>query len=116
MLDETRADSLARAARNGFKGDPQRGPRARIRLKRDPGLAETIRKELGDEEFKKLQLAMADDIDTAFEGLAASFDKHVRGADPVIQLRRSRFDAYRKDPRYLRLLNKAGFDDEGKLR
>ena len=65
---------------------------------------------------KKLQLAMADDIDTAFEGLAASFDKHVRGADPVIQLRRSRFDAYRKDPRYLRLLNKAGFDDEGKIR
>lgn len=116
LLDETRADSLARAARNGFKGDPQRRPRAMIRLKRDPGLAETIHKELGDEEFKKLQLAMADDIDTAFEGLAASFDKHDKGADPVIQLRRSKFDAYRKDPRYLRLLNKAGFDDEGKLR
>jgi len=116
LLDETRADSLARAARNGFKGDPQRRPRAMIRLKRDPGLAETIHKELGDEEFKKLQLAMADDIDTAFEGLAASFDKHDKGADPVIQLRRSKFDAYRKDPRYLRLLNKAGFDDEGKIR
>ena len=59
---------------------------------------------------------MADDIDTAFEGLAVKFDKHVSGADPVIDLRRSKFDAYRKDPRYLRLLNKAGFDDEGKLR
>ena len=116
LLDQDRAAALARAARKGVKVDPQRGARAWIRLKRDPGLAETIRKELGDEEFKKLQLAMADDIDTAFEGLAVRFEKHVSGADPVIDLRRSKFDAYRKDPRYLRLLNKAGFDDEGKLR
>jgi len=116
MLDQDRASALARAARDGVKGDPQRVPRAWIRLKRDPGLAETIHKELGDEEFSRLQIAMADDIDTDFEELAVTFDKHVNGADPVIQLRLPKFDAYRKDPRYLRLMNKAGFDDEGKIR
>ncbi len=116
MLDQDRASALARAARDGVKGDPQRVPRAWIRLKRDPGLAETIHKELGDKDFKNLQLAMADNIDTDLEGLAVAFDKHLNGADPVIQLRLSKFDAYRKDPRYLRLLNKAGFDDEGRIR
>jgi TolB-like protein/Flp pilus assembly protein TadD len=119
MLDQSRASALARAARDGVKGDPQQLAHAMIRLKRDPGLAETIHKELGDEDFRKLQLAMAtvaDDIDTTFEELESAFDKHVSGADPVIALRRSKLNAYRKDPRYLRLLNKAGVDDEGKLR
>ncbi len=116
QLDQDRAAVLARAARDGVKGDPQQFTRAWIRLKRDPSLAETIHKELGDKEFKRLQLAMADDIDTAFEGLAASFDRHDGGADPVIALRHPRFAAYRKDPRYLKLLNKAGFDEEGTIR
>jgi tetratricopeptide (TPR) repeat protein len=116
LLDQSRADALARAARDGIKGDPQRGARAWIRLNRDPGLAGTIQKELGDTEFKALQAAIADDIDANFEGLEKSMDKHESGSDPVIQLRSERFAAYRKDPRYLHLLNKAGFDDEGKIR
>jgi hypothetical protein len=115
LLDQGRAGALDRAVRNGVKGDPQQFSRAWIRLKRDPGLAETIHKELGDKEFKRLQITIADEIDSAFDGTAALMEKHVNGADPVIALRRSKFDAYRKDPRYLRLMNKAGFDDEGKI-
>ncbi len=55
LLDQDRAAALARAKRNGVVGDPQRLPRAIIRLKRNPGLAETIRKELGDKDFQFMQ-------------------------------------------------------------
>ena len=116
LLDQTRANDLANAARDGVKADPQRKRRATIRLKRDPGLAETIRKELSDDEFKSVVRTLGNDIDAGFESIAAAMNRHVNGADPVGQLRRSKFDAYRKDPRYLRLLNKAGFDDEGNIR
>ena len=116
LLDQTRANDLANAARDGVQADPQRKRRATIRLKRDPGLAETIRKELSDDEFKSVVRALGNDIDAGFESIAAAMNRHVNGADPVIQLRRPNFDAYHKDPRYLRLLNKAGFDDEGKIR
>ncbi len=116
LLDQTRTNELAIATRTGFKGDPQRRRRAAIRLKRDPDLAELIRKELGDEDYTILQGLHFDDIAAALEGLEAAMDRHVNGADPVIRLRRSEFAAHRKDPRYLRLLRKAGFDDDGKLR
>ena len=115
LLDQTRANDLAIAARNDIKGDPQRIRRAAIRLKRDPSLAEVIRKELGDEDYRKLQSRVSDDIDVAFEVLEAALDAHVNGADPVIALRRRAFDAYRKDPRYLRLLKKAGLNEEGNI-
>ena len=116
LLDQTRASALANAARNGSKDDPQIGSRAAIRLKRDPSLGEAIRRELGEEDFKKLQGIISGDIDARFETLEVSMDKHVNGADPVISLRSQELAAYRKDPRYLRLLRKAGFDDAGNIR
>lgn len=119
LLDETRASELARAARNPTwdpKKDVQRIRRARIRLLRDPSQAQAVRNELDDEDYARLQAAMADDIDTLFKNLETEFEKRVQGVDPVRRLRSYRFADYRKDPRYIRLLNKAGFDDEGNIR
>lgn len=115
-LDQNRAAALVRAQRNGVKGDPQRVSRAALRLKRNPDLAETIRKELGDKDFQRMLAWIGIDIDLRFEDLTKSMDEHYSGMDPVAELRSMRYADYRKDPRYIRLLNKAGFDDEGKLR
>ena len=90
--------------------------RERIRLLRDPTQTQAVRNELNDEDYARLQLSMSDDIDSLFKNLETAFEKHVNGVDPVNQLRSYRFAEYRKDPRYIRLLNKAGFDDEGKIR
>ena len=116
LLNQDRAAALARAKRNGVIGDPQRLPRAIIRLKRNPGLAETIRKELGDEDFNAAQRWVGGSIDERLQGLIKSMDEHTSGVDPVAELRSMRYADYRKDPRYIRLLNKAGFDDEGNIR
>jgi TolB-like protein/Flp pilus assembly protein TadD len=116
LLDQDRTAALARAKRNGGIGDPQRLPRAFIRLKRNPELAETIRKELGDKDFQFMQAWIGDDIDARFKGLTENMDRHYSGVDPVAELRSMRYADYRKDPRYIRLLNKAGFDDEGNIR
>ena len=115
-LDQNRAAALITAKRNGNKKDPQSLNRALIRLKRDPSLAESIRKEIGDEDFKGLQAYIADDIDWRFEGITENMDRHYSGVDEVAELRSMRYADYRKDPRYIRLLNKAGFDDEGNIR
>ena len=116
LLNQDRAAALARAKRNGVIGDPQRLPRAIIRLKRNPGLAETIRKELGDEDFNAAQRWVGGSIDERLQGLIKSMDEHTSGVDPVAELRSMRYADYRKDPRYIRLLNKAGFDDEGNIK
>lgn len=116
QLDQDRAAALVRAKRNGVVGDPQRLPRAFIRLKRNPNLAEMIRKELGDKDFQFMQAWIGDDIDARFKGLAENMDRHYSGVDPVAELRSMRYADYRKDSRYIELLNKAGFDDEGNIR
>ena len=90
--------------------------RAWIRVLRDPSQMEAVRKELDAEKFAALQSALSDDIDTAFKRIEAEFEKHVSGVDPVRGLRSKHFADHRKDPRYIRLLNKAGFDDEGNIR
>ncbi|MBP8097839.1 MAG: hypothetical protein KAY03_00840, partial [Arenimonas sp.] len=119
LLDETRASDLARAKLDPKwdpKKDVQRIRRARIRLLRDPTQAQAVRNELNDEDYARLKLSMSDDIDTLFKKLETDFEKHVSGVDPVMSLRSHRFAKHRKDPRYIRLLNKAGFDDEGNIR
>lgn len=119
LLDQTRATELARAARDPAwdgKKDPQRVRRAVIRVMRDPAQLPMVRKELDDEDFARLQDAMADGVDTRFKKLEGDFDKRVNGVDPLVQLRSVFFADHRSDPRYLRLLNQAGFDDEGNIR
>jgi TolB-like protein/Flp pilus assembly protein TadD len=119
LLDEIRASELARAAQDPAsdpKKDVQRIRRASIRLLRDPTQAQAIRNELDDEDYTRLKDRMSNDIDTQFKNIETAFEKHVNGVDPVSQLRSYRFADYRKDPRYIHLLNKAGFDDEGNIR
>ena len=119
LLDETRASELSRAARDPTsdpKKDVQRIRRAWIRLLRDPTQAQAIRNELDDEDYARLQDRMSDDINARFKNIEAALDKHVNGVDPVGQLRSNRFADYHNDPRYIRLLNKVGFDDEGNIR
>jgi tetratricopeptide (TPR) repeat protein len=119
LLDETRASALARVARDPAwdpEKDVQRIARAWIRLLRDPSQAQAIATELDEQDYARLQDLIADDIDTKFKQIEAALEKHVNGVDPVGQLRSVRFADHRKDPRYIRLLNKAGFDDEGNIR
>ena len=56
------------------------------------------------------------DVDISFKTLDAALEKHVNRVDPIGKLRSIYFADYRKDPRHIRLLNKAGFDDEGNIR
>ncbi len=119
LLDETRASELARVARDPTwnpKKDPQRIRRAWLRLLRDPTQAQAVRNELDDEDYARLQDRMSNDIDTQFKKIEAELEKHVNGVDPVSALRSFRFADHHKDPRYIRLLNKAGFDDEGNIK
>jgi adenylate cyclase len=119
LLNETLPFDLARAKLNP-EWDPKKGAqpvkRAFIRVLRDPSQMEAVRKELDAKSFARLQEFLSDDIDTAFKKLETELEKHVNGVDPVSALRSYRFADYRKDPRYIRLLNKAGFDDEGNIR
>ncbi len=119
LLDETLPFDLARAKRNP-DWDPKKGgqplKRAMIRVLRDPSQMEAVRKELDAKSFARLQEVLSDDIDTHFKKVEADFEKHVSGVDPVSALRSFRFADYRKDSRYIELLNKAGFDDEGNIK
>ena len=57
-----------------------------------------------------------DDVDAQFKRFDEALERHVNGVDPLVQLRSVRYAEYRKDSRCIRLLNKAGFDDEGNIR
>ncbi len=125
MLDEIRPSKLAGVASDSA-GDQanaeQRIGRAAIRLLRDPTQQRAIREELGEQAYAWLrgliQLlgSTPDDVDTQFKHFDRELEQHVNGVDPIVQLRGVRYAEYRKDPRYIRLLNKAGFDDEGNIR
>ena len=116
VLDQSHAAALAFAAQHGLKTDPQSGYRLWIRAVRDPSFRQEVGKDTDDiERFNRLESALGD-IDAAFATIQTAMDKHTSGVDPVIQLRSRKFDPYHKDPRYLRLLHKAGFDDEGNIR
>ena len=68
------------------------------------------------EEFARVQGALNLHNDARLTELEADFEKRVSGVDPVVRLRSVFLADYRSDPRYLRLLNEAGFDDEGNIR
>ena len=103
----------------------QRIRRALIRLLRDPAQLASIRDELDDIDYARLQERMSawmsawmsgDDINMRFKDLEVELEKHVNGADPGSRLRGVRLAGYHKDPRYIRLLNMTGFDDEAHIR
>ena len=88
--------------------------RAFIRLLRDPSQRDAVRAEVGDEALRNFE--SRDNVESGLKSIDEALDEHVNGVDPVIQLRSRGFANHRKDPRYIRLLNKAGFDDEGNIR
>ncbi len=125
LLDEIRSSELAYIAQDSTwdpKKDVQRIRRATVRVLRDPTQLQVIRNELDDEDFAQLLVSVRlhgskpEDIDAQFKNYEELLKKHANGADPIVQLRSVRYDEHRKDPRYIRLLNKAGFDDEGNFR
>jgi pentatricopeptide repeat protein len=125
LLDQARSSDFAEAPRDSI-GDTiwkaQRFRRGLIRVLRDPAQLEAVREELDDQDNARLRDALArlgttpEDIDRQFQIFEEKLDLHVDGVDTVGFLRNVRYAAYRKDPRYIRLLNKAGFDDEGNIR
>ena len=115
LLDERRPAAQAAATRDGRTGEPQPIARAALQLKRHPEQREAVRKTLDDEMFRRV-LALIGEPDARLAGLAEEMDAHTRGADPVRSLRSVDLDPYKKDPRYVRLMRKAGFDADGNLR
>lgn len=51
-------------------------------------------------------------FDDLFLSVENQIDKHTNGSDPVVLLRNPLCAKYLDDPRYLRLLKKARFDEE----
>jgi adenylate cyclase len=125
LLDQARSSDFAEAARDSI-GDTireaQRFRRGLIRVLRDPAQLEAVREELDDQDNARLRDALArlgstpEDIDRQFKIFEEKLDQRVDGVDTIGFLRNVRYAAYRKDPRYIRLLNKAGFDDQGNIR
>jgi adenylate cyclase len=125
MVDEIRSSASAEANRDptwGATEAVQRVARALTRVLRDPAQREAVREALDDQEYAGLLSWLSklgstpEDIDQQFKQFEAQLDTHLNGVDPIGFLRSARYADYRKDPRYIRLLNIAGFDDEGKIR
>jgi len=115
LLDDTRARDAARPKTVGPPRDPQWQRRSVLRLARDPGQAEALRKELGEQDFERVRNGVSQEPELGLKVIEGQLDKHQSGVDPIISLRTPVFDAYRKDPRYLRLLRKVGLDEDGRI-
>jgi TolB-like protein len=88
---------------------------ATIAIARHPDQYAAITKPLGEDGLV-LALVFPTHVDELFDYAGQQIDQHRNGSDGVILLRSQLFANYRKDPRYLRLLHKAGFDDAGNIR
>jgi tetratricopeptide (TPR) repeat protein len=92
-----------------------------VRIARNPGqyaaISDPLEKEgLVAKEARVIASVFPSHIDDLFLYAEDQIDKHQNGSDAVVLLRSPLFAKYHDDPRYLRLLNKAGFDDSGKPR
>ncbi len=125
LVDEIRTNELARIALEPARDQrnaQQPVRRALIRALRDPTQLPILRAELNEQDYAALLDglrglgAAPDDIDARFKKLERDLALHVNGADTIGVLRNLYFDGYRQDPRYIELLNMAGFDDEGNVR
>jgi TolB-like protein/Tfp pilus assembly protein PilF len=86
-----------------------------IAIARHPDQYAAIIKPLGDDGLVIGQV-FPTRVEELFRYAEQQIDGHRNGSDPVILLRSALFANYRNDPRYLRLLHKAGFDDAGNVR
>ncbi len=90
-----------------------------VRIARNPGQYAAIADPLGKEglvgkESLIIASVFPSHIDDLFLFAEDWIDQHRSGSDPVVLLRSPLFAKYHDDPRYLRMLKKAGFDAAGK--
>jgi len=83
-----------------------------IATERKPSAYGDLRKSLGTDGLI-MSRVFTSHIDDLFLYAEDLIDKHESGSDPVVMLRGPFFAKYHDDPRYLRLLKKAGFDASG---
>ncbi|MCX7041270.1 MAG: protein kinase [Gammaproteobacteria bacterium] len=114
FLDERRPATVAAAAQAGYTGDPQAISRAALQLKRHPELRDAVRKTFTEPQFRNV-LFLIGDLDAGLAAIEVQLDARTTGTDPVRMLRSVHFGPYKKDPRWVRLMRKAGFDAEGNL-
>jgi len=89
-----------------------------IRIARNPDQYAAISNPLGREglagrESLIIATVFPSHVDDLFLYVEDLMDSHNAGSDPVVLLRSQLFAKYHDDPRYLRLLAKAGFDAAG---
>jgi TolB-like protein/Tfp pilus assembly protein PilF len=84
-----------------------------LTVARDPSRYDAVRRTLSDKDLfiSSLRPMHVDDLFVFVRALF--FDRPGTGTDGPAFLRSHVFDGLRKDPRYLRLLHQAGFDDAG---
>ena len=111
FLDQTRPADWAGLARTG---NPQIVARAALQLARHPEQRDVVRKQLTPEQFERALFVLGD-VDANLAALERDIDLHASGTDPVRILHSVGFNAYRKDPRIVRMFRKAGLDADGKL-
>ena len=83
-----------------------------VAIARNPGQYAELLKPLGTAGLV-MATVFPSHIDDLFLFAGEQIDKHVGGSDSVVLLRSPFFAKYHDDPRYLRLLKKAGFDAAG---
>jgi len=85
------------------------------RIASDPSRYAAERKALGAD-GPYLASVFPEHIDDLFVYTQEQIDQRRDGVDAVVLLRSPLFAQHHSDPRYLRLLDKAGFDDKGNIR
>ncbi len=86
-----------------------------VAIARNPLQYAALAKSLGTDGFVMARV-FPSHIDDLFLDVEDGIGKHEGGSDPVVLLRSPLFAKYHDDPRYLRLLKKAGFDETGAIR
>ena len=85
---------------------------AAIQIARRPNDYAAIRQRLKDGQLE-IAAVFPSHVDDLFSYVTFLIDQHDYGSDGVVILRSALFDDYHHDPRYLRLLEKAGFNQNG---
>ena len=88
---------------------------ATVAIARQPNQFDAISKPLGDDGLV-IASVFPSHVDELFRFAEQQIDRNDSGSDPVVLLRSGLFAEQQRDPRYLRLLHKTGFDDAGNIR
>ena len=115
MRDGIRAAMLANGLDEAAIARGLSGIDAMRRIANNPSRYAAERKALGAD-GPRLASVFPEHIDDLFLYTQEQIDQRRSGSEAVVILRGPLLAQYHSDPRYLRLLNKAGFDDQGNIR